>query len=61
MCEADVMTAEVISVRPDRSVPALAALLSERGISGGQLQRTGSRSASPPRTSPACVASKSIL
>src|SRR5258708_3321201 len=35
MCEADVMTAEVISVRPDRSVPALAALLSERRISGG--------------------------
>src|SRR5271169_6020077 len=30
----DVMTTEVISVDPDTSVQALAALLSERGISG---------------------------
>jgi CBS-domain-containing membrane protein len=34
MRAADVMTAEVISGRPDTSVHALAALLSERGISG---------------------------
>ena len=30
----DVMTTEIISVGPDTSVQALAALLSERGISG---------------------------
>src|SRR5262245_51233763 len=34
MRAADVMTSEVISVDPDMSVHALAALLSERGISG---------------------------
>ena len=35
MRAANVMTTEVISVGPDTSVQALAALLSERGISGG--------------------------
>jgi CBS domain-containing protein len=34
MLAADVMTTEVITVDPDTSVQALAALLSERGISG---------------------------
>jgi len=34
MRAADVMTTEVVSVDPDMSVQALAALLSERGISG---------------------------
>jgi hypothetical protein len=41
MCEADVTTAEVISFPPDTSVRALAALLSERGISGDQPREEG--------------------